>query len=1079
VFYGLGGQIVTYHFDCALVIDGPGPDLTLYEVDGGSAEFNDVAKVEVSHDGVTFFDIKATEGPAINIPGDEQHGSNGFARSYDLDSSLPRAIRHVRIDGAGSGAAGSSTAFDLDGLGAVTRLGRDCDGNGFLDACESLPDCNVNGIPDECEMSAGLDPDCNGNGKIDECDILDTSSADCNGNFVPDECEPDCNANGVPDECDIDSGLSTDCNLNLVPDSCDLAIHTFSVDSPPMFPVGSGRPGGFTILSAFATDGDVTLSVEAVGDFDASDEFLDVQLNGTGAGRLLDSVSTHCSSAVDTLIIPAETFNGLVQGGDATFVFVASSNASTIECLDPTVVATVSYDAVVDCNGNGTLDSCDIDTGGSTDLNVNGIPDSCEDDCNGNGAPDDYDIDQGTSADCNGNEIPDECDTASGTSLDCNGNQVPDECEPDCNANDIPDECDITAGTSVDCDLNGIPDECDMAAGASGCSFPVTLAENTTGAADSRFTGPPDDVYYGLGGQIVTHEFDCGFVVDEPGADLTVYELDGGSAEFHLVDVLISEDGVEFVSVKATESSAVNIPGDEQHGSNGFARSYDLEGSGTAVARFVRLDGNGSGAAGSSTGFDLDAIGAIHRRGRDCDASGTLDVCEGLPDCDGNALPDVCEIPLEGDCNENGLPDDCDLQAGSTDCNHNGLPDECDIASGTSQDCNLDGFPDECPDCRDVDVEVAFVMDVSDSMDDEGQVLCAKITQVAEELADDLVFVDNGLMAIMAPGTGIYGCLTESVAGNYGTIVPGSPPPDNEILGDCPGGIQSPVEDWGRATSVVAGVKDWLLDSVRLIVPLSDEGLWCGDPTLDPGVDRDSLVHAIWAAQTNDVIVSPITCSGSSGAVIGMAQQLADATGGQRLQSTLPADDLTDAIKQVVYQACDSRYDCNHNDIPDECELDSGALQDCDLSGVPDVCEEDCNGNGYHDSCDISWGTSSDLNANAVPDECEVIHLTLDAADLLWTAVEGAIGYDVVRGDVGTLTGSGGDFSVATDSCAINDHPTTTTPHAGDPALGPGEGHWYLVRGELGTMSLTYETFSDSQHGWRDGEILASGYDCP
>jgi hypothetical protein len=1045
-------------------------------VDSGTAEFNYVEKVEVSHDGVTFFDIKATEGPAVNIPGDEQHGSNTYARSYNLDSSLPRAVRYVRIDGSGTAAAGTSYRFDIDALGAVTRIGRDCDGSGTLDVCESLADCNANGIPDTCEMSAGLDPDCNGNGTIDECDVLSLTSPDCNGNLVPDECEPDCNTNGVPDECDISGGSSTDCNLNLVPDSCDLAITTYSIDSAPILPVGYGKPGEFTIPSAFAAGADVTVSVDAVGDFDATNEYLDVNLNGTGVGRLLDSASTHCSSAVDSVVIPVDTFNDLVQGGDATFQFVAPNTVSTVECVDPTIVVTVTYDALVDCNTNGTLDYCDIDTGGSTDLNLNGIADDCEVDCNGNGTPDDYDIAQGTSGDCNSNQVPDECDTATGTSLDCNANQVPDECEPDCNTNGIPDDCDITIGTSLDCDLNTVPDECDMAVGGGGCSFPRVLSENTTGAADSRFLGPPDDIMYGLGGQIVTYEFDCGFVYDGPGLDITVYELDSGAPEFNTVDVLVSEDGLDFVSVKATETSAVNIPGDGQHGSNTYARSYDLDGSGILVARYVRLDGNGSGAAGSSAWFDLDAIGVINKLGRDCDSSGTLDLCEGLTDCDGNLLPDVCEIVLEGDCNSNGVPDDCDLAGASTDCNHNALLDECDIAAGTSQDCNLDDVPDECPICP--DVEVTYIMDTSTSMNDEGAALCSDITQVAADLQADLIDVDNELLAIPQPGTGIYSCLTNSVAGLYGTTVPGSPPPGNETLGDCPGGLQVIHEDWGRATSVVAGNKPWLADSVRLIVPLSDEGPWCGDPVSDPGVDRDSIVHAIGLAQTNDVIVSPVTCSGSSGAVVTMAQQLADATGGQRFASTLPAEDLAEGLKAIILDACDSAGDCNHNDVPDECDISAGTSQDCDFSDRPDECEADCNGNGYHDSCDVGSGTSQDANANAVPDECEMIQLTLDSTDLLWTSVDGAIGYDVVWGDLFALRTNSGNFIVATDGCSANDHAATTLPHA-TPPVDPGEAVWYLVRGVLGTLDLSYDAFSLAQAGPRDAGINGAASACP
>jgi hypothetical protein len=49
------------------------------------------------------------------------------------------------------------------------------------------------------------------------------------------------------------------------------------------------------------------------------------------------------------------------------------------------------------------------------------------------------------------------------------------------------------------------------------------------------------------------------------------------------------------------------------------------------------------------------------------------------------------------DCNGNGVPDDCDLDDGvSEDCNGNGVPDECDIAHGFSWDTNDNGMPDEC-----------------------------------------------------------------------------------------------------------------------------------------------------------------------------------------------------------------------------------------------------------------------------------------------------------------------------------------------------------------------------------------------
>jgi len=54
----------------------------------------------------------------------------------------------------------------------------------------------------------------------------------------------------------------------------------------------------------------------------------------------------------------------------------------------------------------------------------------------------------------------------------------------------------------------------------------------------------------------------------------------------------------------------------------------------------------------------------------DCNQNGERDDCEGLPDCDGNGIPDECEF---------------------ADCNGNSIADVCDVAVGTSLDC--DGGP--------------------------------------------------------------------------------------------------------------------------------------------------------------------------------------------------------------------------------------------------------------------------------------------------------------------------------------------------------------------------------------------------
>lgn len=45
------------------------------------------------------------------------------------------------------------------------------------------------------------------------------------------------------------------------------------------------------------------------------------------------------------------------------------------------------------------------------------------------------------------------------------------------------------------------------------------------------------------------------------------------------------------------------------------------------------------------------------------------------------------------DCDDNGIDDDCDT---IVDCNGNEIPDSCDIDSGFSMDADGDGIPDEC-----------------------------------------------------------------------------------------------------------------------------------------------------------------------------------------------------------------------------------------------------------------------------------------------------------------------------------------------------------------------------------------------
>lgn len=96
---------------------------------------------------------------------------------------------------------------------------------------------------------------------------------------------------------------------------------------------------------------------------------------------------------------------------------------------------------------------------------------------------------------------------------------------------------------------------------------------------------------------------------------------------------------------------------------------------------------------------------------------------------------------------------------------------------------------------------------------------------------------------------------------------------------------------------------------------------------------------------------------------------------------------------------------------------------------------------------------------------------------LSWSALAGAVSYDVVQGDLGTLRATGGDFTAATESCLAAD--TTATQHLSSGVPAPGEETWFLVRGGGCGGDGTYDTGEPSLLGSRDAEVDAAASSCP
>ncbi len=105
------------------------------------------------------------------------------------------------------------------------------------------------------------------------------------------------------------------------------------------------------------------------------------------------------------------------------------------------------------------------------------------------------------------------------------------------------------------------------------------------------------------------------------------------------------------------------------------------------------------------------------------------------------------------------------------------------------------------------------------------------------------------------------------------------------------------------------------------------------------------------------------------------------------------------------------------------------------------------------------------------------LHGVSEGTRLDWTALPGATAYDVVRGDLGTLALSGGDFGSAVTGCdarriAASTLLTTLTPS-------PAGGFFYLVRGANCGAAGTFDSGGPGQAGSRDGEIAGSPNRCP
>jgi hypothetical protein len=355
---GLGGSITVAFTDNAIV-DGPGPDFTVFEnafllsgtVTGGP--YAEPGRVSVSADGqhwVTFpcaidappffpgcagvYPVFATaDDPAsalvpsttpiadlVGVPFDgfaPPPGSGGD--SFDLAAVGLATARFVRIDGGTQHMGlGGLAGFDLDAIAAVhsveTSGAPDADGDGIADAADDCP-----GVADPMQLDA------DGDGVGDACDVCpamsDPSQADRDGDGVGDACD-DCPATPDPAQTDADhDGIGDACEPGQPPTDTDGDGIPDDVDDCPVTPdpaqadsdgdgIGDACDRCPTVASSDQRDddGDGTANPCDPCPHDVScGPMQATAFDGTGKNRGADGLLRYVTPTSTTSFVPAGT----------------------------------------------------------------------------------------------------------------------------------------------------------------------------------------------------------------------------------------------------------------------------------------------------------------------------------------------------------------------------------------------------------------------------------------------------------------------------------------------------------------------------------------------------------------------------------------------------------------------------------------------------------------------------------------------------------------------------------------------------------------------------------------------------
>ena len=1050
---------------------------------------------------------------------------------YDHHGNLvftdPLECADCQEDGIPDGCQLVDNDCQPDGIPDDCQLeGNDCQPNEIPDECEvppicpGCPDCNADGIPDECQLEGN---DCNGDGIPDDCQLVNN---DWNANGVPDDCEPDCNNNGLVDECDVEGGCgvgdcadpgapapcggSLDCQPNNVPDECEIGAAAASKyvylwdDGTSENGLGLTAGGEMAWINHFDTQpGENQIGVirtvfgyvggspgvnpgdtirlfvwdDPVGNGDATDAVLLAETTGTAdAGSIGTDVFQDFSI-------------GPVTVGDSFFIGVAAVHAAggfpyPMDENGPQAgEAWLAY-AVAPAVFDPT------DMSGALSMTAIGYP-------------------------CNA-MIRAETGAGPGPGAgDCNGNGTPDDCDIQyCPYNHLGGVAFENEAMCQDCQPDGIPDGCQLGAG----SATITV-------------------------KILTDYF---------GYETTWEMIDGGggivgSGGGYSGNTLYTHDIiVESPFPCPYEFTIYDSYGDGTYAPGGYEISID----GNLVATTM---GNGWCCWSQTVGD----ICPPPPPGGDCNENEIPDDCDIMycdgstwcRDCQEDGIPDGCQ--LEGnDCNENGIPDECDIadcdgSGWCTDCNENGIPDGCEGLS----DCDGDGMWDICdPDCN--ENGTSDVCDIlwctgeywcldcqPDGVPDGGQLGGEKDRQLTYHFSargqntppNHVYMLDETGAAIgsyeqlsicatdawgyrdgAGDGSVVYfGCAggvgVHSADGTSGEVI---------ITGGAPGGVstwRALAYDnetlWTASFSTALAHTDLegnLLESFPndgwslygLALDASDGNLW-GHDGLGTVIKIDTTTGTIipgegWPSAFPHGTAQGGLSNAGGGNLAAVMQSTPDLLGVYDLTGAMiigPWDldavsgetgNLGVGVTGYGGAGCIPGEDCNGNLIPDECDLmycpedhlgnvvfdDELLCSDCQEDEIPDGCQlegNDCQGDLTPDECQLFYAAPPPPPC-ADPDATITVEIQTDSwgSETSWTLAEQGVGTIAA----GSGYASNSFYSTDVPVCSANCYDFTINDSWGDGIYSPG-GYRILYNGEVvadkmgGGFTGSMETVTD------------------